>query len=1140
LLELFKNRQIKLSHSEIILLCGFWRNIVLRIYIISLSSLKLTIRACLLIFCMVAQGWGSSEKILSVKKITQPQSIEKSFVNNQGKRFKSGVSQKNLLNLKRKHPYSLPILAKPHISHAETLKVLGIRVEFQEEDPDDPQTTGNGLFDMRSQEDFLQDEGHAIDPSPHDTLYFKKHLEALHNYWWTVSKGKLAIQGEIYPKSETLAYRLPHPMAYYGAPDSSLSGKVEMLRQFYHDSFNLADSLSRDGDSSIYRIDFESKKYDSFVIFHAGSDYQSDLGELVAPTPGDLFTGFIVLGDTIYVEGDIITEGLIMPETQSQDNRITAFNAVFAHEFGHQLGLVDLYNTRNFMTQVGDFALMDNNASDVGVDVGYGNYVSGVLPVYPCAWSKAYLGFITPEEIIDQDSIRLFASEMLRDDLQLIKIPINSEEYFLIENRQVDLDEDHMSGLLADSTTNVILGPVDSERNYNREYDWLLPGSGILIWHVDEGVAYLDYDGDGVNNFWDNDLQLDKDRRFLTIVEADGIIDFGGNYYTGYGQREDLFYWGNNTALTPHTFPSSKSRNKSNTHIWITNISRSDTVMSLDISKDWHQAGFPQKFVPEADASSLVYADVDNNGNMEIFASSGGFIHAWGPGGVGLIPNSDSVEITQFDYTPVRLPLAIFAEDDSAFFGPPSLGDLNGDDTLEVVAATVDGKVYAWHAYDLNQDGRADILDGFPVQFGERISMIPVIADFDTNKSDLEIFVGGENGKAKVISHQGSVGYQRDYQERLVGLALGDTLGTFFIQTEGNDKGNIRRDSFTNPPMPPLFAAEIPAINNSSPVSGDINRDGDLEVIVVGGEVLGGDSKLYVWDSFLNPLPGFPVEMSMNMVGANPVLGDLDKDGYLEIVVAYQYKIFAYNFNGTPVSNFPITVSHAGGPTDLIDSSPILGDVDGDGYPDIIVGTKNKQILAYNKVGKMVDGFPLSCGGTVTSSPIFLNLDVDDTLYYIGWHESYEYPEFLVASDDGFVYAWQAEFMGEFDSQNNPWTQFGYDAGHTNHFPKESLPPMPPVAGELLPENLAYNYPNPAKEQTKIRYYLREGAEVNIRIYDLSGMLVDEFSGPGEGQTANERIWDCSDIASGVYLCRVEARSSSESKVAFFKIAIVR
>lgn len=97
------------------------------------------------------------------------------------------------------------------------------------------------------------------------------------------------------------------------------------------------------------------------------------------------------------------------------------------------------------------------------------------------------------------------------------------------------------------------------------------------------------------------------------------------------------------------------------------------------------------------------------------------------------------------------LPLAIFAEDDSAFFGPPSLADLNRDDTLEVLAATVDGRVFAWHPYDRNEDGRADIVSGFPVELGDRVSMMPVVANFDTIQSDLEICLGGENGLVKVF-----------------------------------------------------------------------------------------------------------------------------------------------------------------------------------------------------------------------------------------------------------------------------------------------------------------------------------------------------------------------------------------------------
>src|SRR3989304_4900343 len=164
---------------------------------------------------------------------------------------------------------------------------------------------------------------------------------------------------------------------------------------------------------------------------------------------------------------------------------------------------------------------------------------------------------------------------MLRTGIQTVKVPINAQEYFLLENRQLDLDKEGRTDLKADPTTGVILGPGKlgpDSAIFTREYDALLPGSGILIWHVDEEVAYLDYDNDGLNNFLSNTLQWDKNRRFLRLVEADGIIDFGGDYYTGFGSQEDMYYLGNNSNLTPNTFPSSRSNSKANSHIYITRI----------------------------------------------------------------------------------------------------------------------------------------------------------------------------------------------------------------------------------------------------------------------------------------------------------------------------------------------------------------------------------------------------------------------------------------------------------------------------------------------------------------------------------------------------------------------------------------
>ena len=234
--------------------------------------------------------------------------------------FHSAVSQKNLLRLQRKSLFSLPepssITAQP-----VTIRLLAVRVAFLQEIPDDPTTTGDGAFDFRPFDQFVAEEGHEIDPSPHNKEYFQAHLQALKNYWETVSEGKLNIVFDVFPATSDIVYELPESMAHYGSqrPDSGLG-------EFFTDAWNLVDQLTPS-------IDFS--QYQSFVIFHAGSDQQSNLSFSPTNTPNDLFTGFIMVGNPVPVDGGAfqIGEGLIIPETVSQENRIGARNAVLAHEF---------------------------------------------------------------------------------------------------------------------------------------------------------------------------------------------------------------------------------------------------------------------------------------------------------------------------------------------------------------------------------------------------------------------------------------------------------------------------------------------------------------------------------------------------------------------------------------------------------------------------------------------------------------------------------------------------------------------------------------------------------------------------------------------------------------------------------------
>ncbi len=74
---------------------------------------------------------------------------------------------------------------------------------------------------------------------------------------------------------------------------------------------------------------------------------------------------------------------------------------------------------------------------------------------------------------------------------------------------------------------------------------------------------------------------------------------------------------------------------------------------------------------------------------------------------------------------------------------------------------------------------------------------------------------------------------------------------------------------------------------------------------------------------------------------------------------------------------------------------------------------------------------------------------------------------------------------------------------------------------------LFQNYPNPFNPETAIRYRIPERSQVTLKVFDTLGRtvatLVDKEQGPGEYQAS----FMAGELASGVYLCRIQAGSYS-------------
>ena len=1054
---------------------------------------------CLITFCEF--------KILNAKNDLKP------------RLYKCGISDRTLIKSANYHFNSINKTSLKTTSSPDSLKLLAIRVEFELDN--NRNTTGNGKFDLSDTTDYV------YNPPPHNRQYFENQLLALADYFANVSHNKLILTGEVFPKELNNAYQLPHKMSYYN-PNTTDEELNQRLAELFRDSFMAADSSDT--------IDFSN--YDCFIVFHAGVG--ADITFDWDTTPNDIPSVFLNFQDFknalgqenpdfngIHVTNNIIRDGIILPETENQEDENFALLGIAAIMFGHQLGLPNLYDTDTGRPGIGIFGLMDQ---------GFGNY-RGLMPAQPCAWSKVFLGWEQPIEISAGSNIKV-AAALANNENKIYKIPINAREYFLIENRQRHiLTEDNITvgkdanGLKLEFKKDGRITPPSSEDIIDvivhiDEYDYGLPysedvykneiaGSGILIWHIDENVIEANYE--------ENRINADIDHRGVDLEEADGAQDIGHFYnffgITGYepGTEWDLWYKDNDAyqllnetedvIFTHNSMPNSRSNSGANSHISITNFNNSDSIMSFTLSTKTFQENFPQNTGSNLGTNSVVSGDLDGiNGDEIIAAAINGKIFGWHANGSAIINNNDSLNVVNLRGDTNKISLALFAEIDDSILYTPALGDMDNDDELEVIVASKSGQIYVFQENDVDGDRRADSL--FTYNCHHEITTSPLI----TNLGEESIIVGHNDGKITAITEKGLLLWQKSIAAApIAGLSKysHSTVDSIVVTTKTGDVCLIDKSGDVK------WQQTIANTENLSyPAVGDINNDGSLEIVVCSGQGL-----VVSFDKFGNTL--FE-SAELNIVYSNPTIADLDNNGYLEIVIAGDRCVYAYNYNGTLVDDFPITIdSDKNG---FAYPDPIIADLDSDGDAEIIVSTEN-EMIAYHHTGRKVDDFPLSISGKIGSTPTLSDLDDDGKT------------NLAYAASDGYVYVWNLKLT--FEEDNIFWGSYLHDEQRTGLASPVTAAPQPST--QIMPETSVYNWPNPTEgNYTTIRYWLNEAAAVTIRIYDMAGELVKELNGTGFAHTANEIQLSLENIQSGVYLTRVEAKSGTQSSVSFFKMAVVK
>jgi len=1029
-----------------------------------------------------------------------------------------------------------------------TIHCLVLRFNFQYETTDDPNTTGRGVMDLSRPLDTLTDEeyiarvGHLTDPPPHDSLYFDAHLQALNRYWETVSGGQIHLTWDIFPPARDSVYELPHPMNYYGRCD--FSDVVTGLEYYFVDCLRLADTTSPE-------IDFSH--YGAIFLFHAGADRQSDIG--FPETCSDLFSGYIKFGGEVAVDDStyFIRDGLMMPETNVQDNRATALNAVIAHEFGHQLGLVDMYSTENFFTQLGDYALMDNNGFGTGIDFGWPvGRVFGAIPLYPCAWSRAFLGIDEVHDFrYDTSDVMITAAELRQDPgTKIARIPITETEYYLAEVRLEEVDH-HTTYVLADQTTSVIQGPVDSTRSFTGEYDFLMPGSGMLIYHVDEEVAGLDYDGDGLNNFLDNDLQWYRnERKFVRLVEADGLVHFGGRYYAGYGSQGDFFRDDLKTSLTPNSNPNTFDNSGNNSHIIIDNIhrldvdsigGRDDHYMLFDLEIDRKVDGFPVRAGFPWLGLAPIADDLDGDGTPELIAATGQILSVVTSSGDDFIRTISSCSscpiyydsaVTSInrgiDINPAAAyPVPVYVVAPDLITAGPVTGRYSAADTERLVAIghphpLLGGAVSLYEPADDDNDAEADLrlallTVGIPVGLSFGDSVLYSINYFITDSiSSDSIHMVDRWRLPSATPHLDTLENSNHYYGH---SRIGDDLVVLTSDaiTGTGDYSTLHIVSDT------VHTYVLDDLYIWGPVTADIDLDGQPEIVLFTPE---GDGLLLTVDTTgAEPLFSILTERATGrLITTAPVIGDVDLDGRPDIIMGGVNELLAFNADLIFKTDFPREVDERFLEVGVI-APPIVADIERGGVPEIIFPTAVGNFYSYGS--ELSYGFPLSSGeqrwpGSSSSAVVFDD-STGSKLAFLG--------------GDGWLYAWEVEP----GMHTSFWPMSGAGPEGRFVFDNDHLPAIV-APSTAFDESRFYNYPNPVRgDQTRIRYYLgAEASSVELKIFDLSGVEIEHLNGTTHGGVDHEVLWYCLGVTTGVYRCVISVDFGGNTETAFTDIAIVR
>jgi hypothetical protein len=459
----------------------------------------------------------------------------------------------------------------------------------------------------------------------HDSVYYDHLVRDVADYYDAASGGRFQLHYTVHGR----IVGLDEGMAFYGNHPEFGEQPVRLA----------ADAIA----ALDAEIDFSL--YDTVILIHAGAGQETDI---LNNSPEQIYSTYLgpdafarAVEDSIlaepyiatadFPEGDGVRHVLILPETQFQD----PYDGFSGH-FGSLGTYCFVVGLRLGMLSLSDFTppgAPDSQGVGQFCLMGYGLFAAGgYVPPHPCAFNKQLMGWLDPY-LVDPDlgaTWTLHSSAAPEHPLAAARIDLTGSEYYLLEYRLQDPDGNGIFSFAGDlngnnvpdfyDMSNVAGGGVPTrffdpqqdirERMVGAEWDFFLSdnparapgvkgaGSGIYIWHIDEGVIR---DVFGLRR---NLFNADPRRKAVDLVEADGIQDLDSRQPSPYwlGGDDDSFRGEGNSDFGPDTRPATRTNGGLRTGLVIDQISN----VVVDSSHVFH-AGTDSAYVGIRYAETMTF-----------------------------------------------------------------------------------------------------------------------------------------------------------------------------------------------------------------------------------------------------------------------------------------------------------------------------------------------------------------------------------------------------------------------------------------------------------------------------------------------------------------------------------------------------